>query len=254
MTTTESGRSTVLLAQMIAVERTAKTKKTKQVTQLYRGLARPEPLSGLTRTYRPKAEDDPDQQPSEYKNVQVKAEDVLASIAVELTDLFDVVATRETGNTEAKADVVVGDATILRDVPVTYLLFLEHQLKDLGTIMLGLPTLDPSKEWTYDPTTGAYRSAVETTTRSKKVPKAFTRHPGTEKHAPQVDLLQEDVLVGYWDRTLFSGALPADRVLLLQRRVDALARAVKVAREQANSTRVEQVKVGQAIFDYLLAP
>ena len=254
VTTTETRTPTVLLAQMIAVEREAKGRKTGAVTKMFRELSRPEPLAGLTRTYRPRDAEDQDLLPPEIKNVQVKAEDILTQISGELTDLFDIVATRETGNAEARADVVIGETTILRDVPVTYLLFLEHQLKDLGTIMAKLPVLDPSKEWVYAPATSVYRTGVETTIRTKKVPKAFTRHPGTEKHAPQVDLLQEDVLVGYWDRTLFSGALPSDRVLLLQRRVAALARAVKVAREQANSTRVKQVKVGAAIFDYILAP
>jgi hypothetical protein len=42
----------------------------------------------------------------------------------------------------AKADIKVGDAVIARDVPVTYLIWLEKQLVEMATVVGKLPVLD----------------------------------------------------------------------------------------------------------------
>ena len=64
--------------------------------------------------------------------------------------MFDVVLTQDMGNTHAKADIKVNGQTILPNVPVTYLLFLEKQVVDLETFVTKLPSLDPSEVWEAD--------------------------------------------------------------------------------------------------------
>jgi hypothetical protein len=68
----------------------------------------------------------------------------------------------------------------------------------------------------------------------------------------QVEVYYEDVPVGYWSTTKFSGALPARRVHELTTRVERLQAAVKFAREEANSMAVTDQRVGDAFFGYLL--
>jgi hypothetical protein len=50
----------------------------------------------------------------------------------------------------------------------------------------------------------------------------------------------------------FSGSLPQKRINELLERLERLQAAVKFAREEANQTEVEEQKVGEKIFQYLL--
>lgn len=240
------------LNQILAVEGGVKSRTTKEFTKAHRDVQTVALLNGLTRDYRPKDREG-DQLPSEYTQVQVSATDVLSQVAETLTRLFDVTATKDEGNTHARADVVVDGQELLTDVPATTLLFLEKQLVDVHTFVSKLPTLDPSEVWEYDQNTAAFRSAGSETTRTKKVPKNHVKAPATDKHPAQVDVFYEDVIVGYWSTVRFSGALPADRVRQLLGRVEALQDAVKKARQEANTVAVEQVKIGERVFGYLFA-
>jgi hypothetical protein len=185
--------------------------------------------------------------------VQVKAEDVLRQIAANLTRLFDVTATKDWANCTARADVVVEGRTLLRDVPVSYLLFLEKQLTDLHTFVKKLPVLDAAESWTFDPSSDWYRTEAVRTLRTKKVPRNHVKAEATEKHPAQVEVYYEDIAVGYWTQTKFSGALPAQRVNELAERVEKLSQAVKFAREEANTFEVTDQRVGEAVFGYLFA-
>jgi hypothetical protein len=240
------------LNQIIAVEQGVKSKANREFTDLHREVTKTALLSGLSRVYTPKDEEG-DKLPSESTLVQVKAENVIARVSETLTNLFDVTLTKEKANSTAKADIKVGDNTILSGVPVTYLLFLEKKLVEIREFVSKLPTLDPSQEWTFDAAQGQYVTNVTETVRSKKVPKNWVKHPGDQFHAPQVEIFHEDVIVGTWAKREFSGALPATRVNELITRVEALQTAVKFAREEANNSEITDAKAGKAVFDYLFA-
>lgn len=257
MTTTEApptGVGRVLLSQMIGVEKGIKQKANKRLGALETELGRAPQMTGLSRTYHPVNEADTERLPSEQVRVQVKAGDILDEAARTMADLWDVVLTREAGNAFATADITVGDVVVASNVPVTYLLFLDKQLDDVLKIVRALPVLDPSEEWTYDPATNVFRTPERETVRTKKTPFPFIKAPATDKHPAQVETVFEDKVVGIWTRIQFSGALPANRVYALVSRVEALQRAVKSARELANNTMVEQKKIGEDMFRYLLSP
>lgn len=238
------------LNQILAISKGVKSKAEREFTDAHRETQRANLLSGLSRTYKPK-DDEGDQLPSETSLVQTTIEDILDNVSVSLTRLFDVVATQETANTQAFADVVVDGVVIVPKAPVTYLLFLEKQLLGLHTFISKLPTLDPAENWTKSNATGFFESDVTQTTRTKKIPKNWVKAQATDKHPAQVEIFHEDVVVGYWSTKKFSGALPADRVKELTLRVEKLQEAVKFAREAANSTEVTNVDAGKAIFGYL---
>ena len=207
-------------------------------------------LAGISRTYQPKDEDG-EVLPPESTRVQVKAEDVLRRTATVLTRLFDVTATKDRANCVAKADIVVDGQTLLSDVPVSYLLFLEKQLTDLHTFVKKLPLLDAAEDWSFDGSADCWRTEQVRTIRTKKVPRNHVKAEATEKHPAQVEVYYEDIPVGYWSTVKFSGALPAKRVNELLDRVEKLQHAVKFAREEANNLEITDQHVGEVVFGYL---
>lgn len=240
------------LNQIIAVEKTAKSQTVKDITRLYHVVQKEGLLTGIARSYRPK-DDEGDQLPPESTRVQVVAEDVLTEAATILSRLFDVTATKDWGNTQAVADVVVDGQTLVKDAPVPYLLFLEKQLVDLHTFIDKLPTLDPSEKWDWDEAQGAWAAAPVETTRTKKVLRNHVKAEATPEHPAQVEVYHEDIVVGFWKTIKYSGALPVTRKNRLIRRVRDLQQAVKYAREQANSAQVSHAVTGRPLFDYLLS-
>ncbi|SFE66797.1 hypothetical protein SAMN05216251_104299 [Actinacidiphila alni] len=240
------------LNQIIAVEKGVKSKAQQELTTAHHDLQKPALLSGISRTYQPKDEEG-EQLPPESTRVQIKAETVLRDTAAALTRLFDVTATKDWANCEARADVKVDGRTLVADVPVSYLLFLEKQLTDLNTFVRKLPVLDAAEGWNLDASTDAWKTEPVRTIRTRKVPRNHVKAEATEKHPAQVEVYYEDVAVGYWTTVKFSGALPARRVNELLDRVETLQQAVKFAREEANGAEVTDQRVGDAVFGYLFA-
>src|SRR5690242_16929484 len=120
------------LNQIIAVEKGIKSRSFQELTEAHHALQKPAILSGISRTYRPKDEEG-EQLPPESTRVQIKAEEIIRQTVEILTRLFDVTATKDWGNTEAAADIVIDGNVLVPKVPITYLLFLEKQLVDVHT-------------------------------------------------------------------------------------------------------------------------
>ncbi|AQZ69963.1 unnamed protein product [[Actinomadura] parvosata subsp. kistnae] len=240
------------LNQILAVEKGVKSDVQRKVTDAYHQIQKAPLLSGISRTYQP-IDDEGEQLPPESTRVQVQADEVLKGVGVALARLFDVTATKDWANCEARADVVVDGTVLLEQVPVTYLLFLEKQLTDVYTLVSKLPTLDPAETWSRDEATDTWRTDPVKTTRTKKVPRNHVLAEATDKHPAQVQVYNEDIVVGYWTKVNFSGALPQRRVNELLARVQKLQDAVKYAREEANGTEVVDKKVGERVFAYLFA-
>ncbi|RSN64537.1 MULTISPECIES: DUF7873 family protein [Actinomadura] len=238
------------LNQIIAVEKGVKSKSVQDLAAAQQAVQKAPLLSGISRTYQPKDEEG-EQFPAESTRVQVKVDDVLRDVTGSLTRLFDVTATKDWANCDARADVTVDGTTILRDVPVSYLLFLEKQLKELHGFVRRLPVLDAAETWVSDPSTDVWRTEPVRTVKTKKVPRNHVKAEATDKHPAQVEVYYEDVTIGHWTTVKFSGALPAKRVNELLGRIERLQDAVKFAREEANGTEVTDRRVGEAVFGYL---
>jgi hypothetical protein len=242
--------TTTKLSQIIAVEASVKTRTDKAVTAVYHAIQRTEPLTGLSRTYQPKKEDG-ETFPPEHKRVQATGEQVVEQFREAFAGLFDLTATKDFANCHAKADVVVDGVVILKDAPVTYLLFLEKKLVDVHTFILKLPTLDPGETWHVDEAQNCWASDVSYSTKSRKEMKNHEKSPATDKHPAQVEVYTEDVVIGTWTIRKFSGALPVARVAEFTKRVDKLLSAVKFAREQANTVQAPELRVADALLGYV---
>lgn len=241
------------LNQILAIEKGTKDRCQGFLTNVYQMLQKGELLVGISRTY-DKIDEDGEQFPAETKRVQMRSNEVIASIVKELSDLFDVTAAKDFANTEANADVVLDDGTtLLSAVPATYLLWLEKRLVDLHTFVSKLPELSSAETWTFDETQNCYRSDPHKTAKTKKIPKPFVKYEATKEHPAQVEIVADDRVTGYWTTVNYSGALPATRVAELKERVVKLQAAVKFAREQANLQDAPRQKIGEKVLGYLFA-
>lgn len=240
-----------LLNQIVALEKGLKARTTRAVTDIYHGLKKAPLYTGISRVYRPKDEDG-EQLPQESTRVQLTVEEDLARARDLVGNLLDVVATKEYGNTVARADVTVNGQVLLLDAPVPFLLALEKQLVDWRTMVQALPVLDPSEVWEYDEDNKIFRTQATETHRTRKIPRVLLKAPATERHPAQTEVYNEDVVVGYWSTTKLSGAVPRARRDALVERADKLIDAVKAAREQANSAEVDHRKVAEPLLTYLL--
>ena len=241
----------VRLNQLIAVRKGVISSTGKQAIALHADLRKAPLLSGIARTYRKINDADPDL-PGESTRVQIRASKALLSLRDLMTRLFDVTAAVDWTNCVARADVVVDGQVLINQAPTTYLLFLEKQIGEIRQFVTDLPTLDPAETWRWDDNADAWAAGPTATTRTKKVMRNHVLSPATDKHPAQVTPYQEDEIVGYWDTTKFSGAIPAARKAELLDRITVLADAVKFAREQGNMTEVEDPKPASAVFAWLL--
>jgi hypothetical protein len=241
------------LCQIVAVEKGLKSRAYDDLKKRHHELQKGSMLDGFVRSYRPYNDTDTEKLPPENKVVQLKAADVIAYTTKTLAEAFDVVATKEWGNTTAKASVVVDGTVLVQDAPVAYLLYLEHQVEDLSTFIDKLPTLDPAEEWVRDDNKGFYVTQPVDEVRTRKQPRTIVKYEATKDHPAQTELFTEDVAVGRYTRVKFSGALPVARVNELRERIQKLRDAVKFAREQANTIEVEPKKLGKQVLDFLFA-
>jgi hypothetical protein len=242
------------LHQILAVERGQESRAQRRLTDLHRLVQTPAVISGISRKYQPLSDEPEAQLPDESTKVQILVPAVLDEMSRLLTRVYDLAATKEEANTAARADVKVGDEVLLADVPVGTLLFLEKRLDNVRTFIEKLPTLDPAEQWHYDSTTNAYATEPVRTARPKKQPRVLELSPATERHQAQVQVFNEDVVVGYWTTVKYSGAIPELVRATYLERVTELIAAVRKAREAANEVDVTDVRVGEQVFSYLFAP
>lgn len=240
------------LNQIIAIETGAKTRTAEALTAAHHSLLKNEQFHGVTRVYRPRDEEG-EALPGEEKLITHDAPTILRELSTKLVDLFDVSLVRDQANCSAFADVEVDGTTIAKQVPVTYLLFLEKKLVDLHTLVKKLPVLPLGESWTRNQSLGVYESKPTETTRTKKITRPLIMVEATDKHPAQVKEISEDIVAGYWTTTKYSSAFSQADVNAMLARVEKLQRAVKFAREQANSSVVPNAKIGAAVVDFVFA-
>ena len=240
------------LSHIVAVHKSVKSTATSALTNAHHKAQRTDNLKGQVRVHQP-LDDTEVAQPTQTQKVQYTATEIVNEVQASLVRLFDVEATQDFGNTVAKADVEVDGRVLVHGAPVSYLLFLEKQLVDLSTFVRKLPTLDSTESWSHDEGTGHYRSETVKTVSNKKVYRNHVKAEATEKHPAQVEVYTEDIPVAHWATTKFSGALPATRVKELESRITKLQESVKIAREKANATEVENKLVGETVLGWLFS-
>jgi len=239
------------LSQLLAQRDTVKSQTNSQFTELQKIVKVPALFQGQTKTYEKNSENG-DDQPVQTIRVQKRVDDLLADMKRLVSQQFDSIASVDVGNQIAKSDVVVNGTTLLAGVPVTFLLQLEKDTKQIRSFMNDLPVLDPAFDWKKDEAAGMFKTDAIRTNRTAKIQKALTLAAATEKHPAQAQMITVDETVGQWVSVNVSGAIPLDQKKNLVERCDILIAAVQSAREEANSVKTTPVTVGDTVFKFLL--
>lgn len=239
------------LHQVLAIETNVREQSQKDLTALHHGLQKSELLFGLSKTYAPLNEEG-EKLPPEEKILQTRTPEVLRNTYEVLEKVYDTVAMRDYANCNARADVVLEDGTVLiKNAPATYLLWLEKKLNDLHTFVSKLPVLPADTEWIFDDKQNCFKSKEIKTSRTNKESYPLVLSPATDKHPAQVVEKTKDIVVGYYQTIKYSGAMKAKDVAQMKDRVEQLQRAVKFAREQANTVDAPKQEVGGKLLAFV---
>jgi hypothetical protein len=162
----------------------------------------------------------------------------------------------DVGNTVAKADVVLDDGTtLLKAVPTTSLLRLEHRISEIRDLVKAIPTLDPAKGFQEDPTEGAgiFRARDKVVVKTEKKFDAVIMVPATDKHPAQVKELMLDKPTGSQVTQEWSSLITVASKGNMLDRVESLLRGVKRARARANDLEldVKDNKIGADVLKYI---
>lgn len=240
--------------EVVAMVQDRKKRCESALTEAYKMAQRSGVCTGLVKSYTPTREDEPPQAP-EHKAPQATVAGLVEKVREAIPSAWDTVLTQDVGNTKASAAISVdGRAGVaglsLPELPATYLIYLEKQVKDLLTFIESLPTLEPGHAWTPDQG-GTYRASPQQQARTRKIPRTLVKYEATKEHPAQTEVYAEDVQVGVWDTTQISGAMPENDKRAMVKRTTALLEAIRVAREQANSCIVEQQSVADSVLDFI---
>lgn len=246
------------LHELLAVEGNLKAQADKTRTELSNTFEKKRNLFFETiTTYQPNQDGAPSVTEAQL-DIQSTVPQELRWITPFLVKALDAAYQVDEGNTQARADVVLENGNVIAEqVPATALLQLEKRVKEIHDFVMTIPTLDPVRGFTADPTRGdgIYKARDTVRPRTNKVLKWVTLAPPTDKHPAQVKDYMEDVVIGNVTVQEWSGLItPAEKGRILER-VEDLSRAVKRARARANEVQVDTdtKKIGLKLLKHVFA-
>lgn len=189
----------------------------------------------------------------EIKPMVDTVRDKIKYTAKSYTRYIDSVFQKESANQKAKADLTLEDNTVLvTGVPATVLLGLESKLKEVRAMYETAPTISPGENWEEDASAGkGIRKAVSERVRTAKITEPLVLVQPTKEHPAQVQMVSKDSRIGKVTTTKKTSLFtPGEKAEVLGR-VDSLIRSVKKARMRANDTVVDNVTIGQKLFDFI---
>lgn len=243
------------LHELIAAEPSVAAVFNQMKEETFKTFGKPDMFIKKVTTKRHFSEDDQRLDTEEVKEATTTVlERLRYTLEKSFSNYLDIEAQMDSTNTVAKADLVVGDQTLLKDVPAATLLQFEKDFKAIRDMVLAAPTLAPGKEWIPDPQTeGLFKAASpDVTFATRKTMRPVILYPATDKHPAQVEKVNEDIPVAKVETMTWSGMMTSKQKAEMLARIDALVVAAKKARQRANSTEVKKVKVGRTITNFIL--
>jgi len=193
--------------------------------------------------------------PKDTQALETTVNDKLAYVNDHIIRYFDAVYQKELTNQTAKSDIVIGDKVLAKDVPATFLLGLENKLKSLRLLYNAIPTLPSGVSWIKDvayPDDVFLQSPSEEKYKTAKTFKHKVLYEATEHHPAQIERWEETENVGMYITHKWTGMLPVAQKSIYLSRLDKLLRAVKQARQRANTASVTNSKIAKDLFDYIM--
>lgn len=246
------------LHELLAIEASLESESKGMMKAAEATFSNPNAFTGFHITYQSIAEDSEGNAdvviPEERKGVSAAVGGYLSAATDAYFKWLGVNVSKETANTMAKADLVVGGVTVAKDVPATALLSLETKLKGVVSLVESIPTNELGVDWQVDDThaiDGVYAAPATETIRQEQVPEVLVMAEATEHHPAQVQLVKKQVPVARKRHIAYSAMMqPNDKREMVQRAKDMLL-AVKQARQRANQQVVIETDVVQSIRDYI---
>ncbi len=219
---------------------------------------RGEHFAGHIKTYTNSVEGDPWEAEvgvTERHELVTTVRDKLNYIFQHIVRHINCMVTKDSTNQNAKADIVVGGAVLVKDVPVTSLLSIEDEINRWRNVIASVPTLAPGKEWVPASDLGENIFKLKYGEKKVRARKTLHNHPvaaATKEHPAQVQVYSEESPVGFYTTERISGAItPAAKSVMLAK-VDTLFRAVKQARQRANNADVTQIRIADKLVGFIL--
>lgn len=240
------------LYELLAVEQDRKNKANESLGEAKKIFTKNDPyFDGMIKKY-VAIEEDSEQIPDETKEMVKTVKQQLEEMQENVVAALDATLSKEETNASntAKAELIVGE-TNFGTFSATSLLALESHLSKILDLYQSIPVLDSTKKWSFDNQKSVYKTDEEVKFRSIKRPQVIVKYEATDKHPAQTELLYLDFQVGKYETTYFSGKLTISQKNDMIKRLEKLMEAVKVARAKANSVEVQNIKLGDKIFNFL---
>ncbi len=192
--------------------------------------------------------------PEEHQELTTTVKDKLDYQQGPIVRYLDALLQKERTNQDARADIIVDGVKVASDLPATFLLGLETRLKKIREAYREIPTLPPNIKWERDETKGDniyLRSNPEEQLKTEKIFKVQVLYEATKEHPAQVEKIAETKNVGVYKKEVWTGLVSPAKKSALLGKIDKLLRAVKKARQRANTTEVVKQTIGKEIFEYI---
>lgn len=238
------------LFELLAVEKDLLNKTVESAKEILSRFSNQDNFLGITTHFAKLLEDQPNLQ-DEFKPLPGNVDSALDEYLNNAGQYIDVTIEKETANTTAFADVVLDGAIFLEKWSATALLNLESRLDELHKVYSAIPTLPDSEVWTFDSGKDSFVSGNRKQIRTAKVAKTIVLYDATKEHPAQVQLVSTDVPAYEVERVVYSGMVTvADKKKRIER-IEKLQRAVKQARQRANTVETSENKISDKIFGYI---
>lgn len=193
---------------------------------------------------------------TEYNELSETVPDKLKYMSSSVVRYLDTKVQKEIANQEAKADVIVDGQPLFEQLPVTFLLAMEDELKQLRKVYEAIPTLQAGIAWEPDKQKGEHVFVTANPIKTNKTEKNL-RHDvvvqPTKEHPAQVKEWTEDKVIGTYETIAWSGMVsPAVKSALLGK-IDILVQAFKKARQRANGQETKPMHIADQIFKFIHA-
>lgn len=248
---TEIAHVKTKLSQLLSIERNTKARFEVTLNDFYFKIQKPDLLYGHVKTHEPKL-DGEEKKPTDTKIVQVQAITVLEKLKTEYAKFFDILSQKEATSCDAKADILIDGSVWLKDVPVMTLVSMEKQLNaQIIPLLSKLPILSSDEAWTWNASQALFSAPPRETFSKRLIKKALELAKATDKHAAQVQLIEEEIVTGTFQNTNYSGALPKTDVDRWMAKAQSLLEATKFARQEAATQPVRDTKIGTKMMSYI---
>jgi len=218
-----------------------------------------------SKLYKAFEEGDKDIPDAERKKMITTVKERLAYTMSPLAKAIDVMVSKETTNTVAKADIIIKDedgnvvATLGKDIPVSALLQLEKRFVETRKMYDKMPTFNTETHWIK----GVNLDGVDcwqvadagktVRTRTEKITEAFNPNPVSGGDKFKLEPIEKQVVkpVGEYTTMVKTGRIsPAEKSQIIGR-LDKVIAAIKAARAVANSIDTVENNIGRDIFKFI---